>query len=224
MAFQGELDDGTVGVFAGGDPVADRVIAIGDTLFGGIVNDLDITRGVSDDGRIPIRYSLDGFAVSGVAIATPVQTATPDEVIVEFGTHLAGGLAELAASDDAYYKVRSEHGFLASEANIVQVHYQLSTTVDAPGIVRVSEETRLNHPGGTATVFLFNTQTGDYDQVLQYSTTETDTLVQSTELDGETYVDETGTILQRSKYTIVATFTASGFDASIDLVELQLSE
>ncbi len=52
VAFLGLLDAGGSGIFTGPDPVNDRVIAIGDPLFGSTVTALEFYRGLNDAGQI----------------------------------------------------------------------------------------------------------------------------------------------------------------------------
>jgi hypothetical protein len=77
VAFHATLDDGTSGIFVGSDPVADRVIATGDTLDGSIVQNLVFCEeGLSDSGELAFVAQLedpnspDGFRVA-VFRATP---------------------------------------------------------------------------------------------------------------------------------------------------------
>jgi hypothetical protein len=69
LVFQASLTDWTMGIFDGPDPVADRVIARGDSLFGSTVSSLELGRhGVNAAGDVAFRYSLDDYR-SGIAIA-----------------------------------------------------------------------------------------------------------------------------------------------------------
>jgi uncharacterized protein YjbI with pentapeptide repeats len=68
VAFDAILDDTRRGVFTGPDPVADRVIAVGDTLFGETVADVQFFNGLNDNGDVAFMYRLD-TGVSGVALA-----------------------------------------------------------------------------------------------------------------------------------------------------------
>jgi hypothetical protein len=53
VAFHATLDDGTAGIFVGPDPVADRVIATGDTLDGETVTSLTFCEeGLNDSGQL----------------------------------------------------------------------------------------------------------------------------------------------------------------------------
>ncbi len=53
VAFLAELDDGGKGIFAGADPIADKVVSIGDSINGLSVQDLIIIgKGLNDDGQV----------------------------------------------------------------------------------------------------------------------------------------------------------------------------
>ena len=68
------------GIFTGPDKVADRVIASGDPLLGGVVQSINDSqtagRFMNDKGQIAFSYGLNN-AVVGIALATPVTTGTP---------------------------------------------------------------------------------------------------------------------------------------------------
>ncbi len=78
VAFLATLDDGTSGIFVGSDPIADRVIATGDTLDGSTVQNLTFCEeGLSDSGELAFVAQLEdpatpeGFRMA-VFRATPV--------------------------------------------------------------------------------------------------------------------------------------------------------
>jgi len=53
VAFGAELDTGKSGIFTGSDPVADKVIAVGDQLFGSTVTSLGFSpKGFNDAGQV----------------------------------------------------------------------------------------------------------------------------------------------------------------------------
>lgn len=59
IVFSGFLDDGTEGIFAGFDPVGDRIIAVGDSLSGSTVVDLEFsTEGLNNEGLIVFEARL----------------------------------------------------------------------------------------------------------------------------------------------------------------------
>lgn len=59
------------GIYTGPDPVADKVIRVGDELFGGTVARIGFLQGLNDHGQIVFAYELAG-GVEGVALASPV--------------------------------------------------------------------------------------------------------------------------------------------------------
>ena len=77
VAFHATLDDSTSGIFVGPDPVADRVVATGDTLDGASV--LNVTfceEGLNDSGQLTFVATLeDASAPEGFRVA--VFRATP---------------------------------------------------------------------------------------------------------------------------------------------------
>ena len=72
VVFHARLRDGGHGIFTGNDPVADKLIAVDDVLFGQRVTAVNFRHGgLNDLGQLAFSYTLaDGR--SGVAIATPV--------------------------------------------------------------------------------------------------------------------------------------------------------
>lgn len=73
VAFLATLDgsDDLVGIFTGSDPVADKVIQTGDSLFGSIVTELEFYHGLNDRGQIAFEYRLENNG-RGIAVATLV--------------------------------------------------------------------------------------------------------------------------------------------------------
>jgi hypothetical protein len=70
LVFTAELDDWSDGIFAGPDPVADKVIARGDPLFGSIVTLAETGRySVNESGQVGFRYQLEDGR-EGIAVAT----------------------------------------------------------------------------------------------------------------------------------------------------------
>lgn len=84
VAFLGILDRGDHGIFTGPDPATDRVIRVGDELFGSIVYSLDFVSGLNNRGDIAFTYILEnesgGAGVSGVALARAPLAALPADI------------------------------------------------------------------------------------------------------------------------------------------------
>ncbi|HBE21390.1 MAG TPA: exosortase [Cyanobacteria bacterium UBA11149] len=71
LAFSASLDVGGYGIFTGSDPVADKVIATGDTLFGSKVKGLGFRReGFNDAGQIAFFAELED-GTQGIYRANP---------------------------------------------------------------------------------------------------------------------------------------------------------
>ncbi len=87
VAFYGELDDGTAGLFDGPNSVADKIIMVGDPLFGSTVQwlsfQLPATRnGFNERAQVAFRYELvDGRQGIGVATPVPFGDASVDLVV-----------------------------------------------------------------------------------------------------------------------------------------------
>ncbi len=90
VAFQANFGPSPVvsGIFTGPDRVADRVIATGDALFGGVVagiqGSLSPGRFINDKGQIAFAYRLNN-AVAGIAVATPVVSTNPPPTLAANG-------------------------------------------------------------------------------------------------------------------------------------------
>lgn len=84
---------GLSGLFTGPDLARDKVITLGDPLFGSTVTRLDIlpigNRLLNDNGQVVFTYTLSNL-VSGIAVATPVAVVGPPRPIVPDGSILNG--------------------------------------------------------------------------------------------------------------------------------------
>lgn len=68
VAFIGTTSAG-VGIYAGPDPVEDRLIGVGDALFGSTISSLELARhGLNDAGQLAFEYAL-ASGVEGIAVA-----------------------------------------------------------------------------------------------------------------------------------------------------------
>ncbi len=71
VAFLAGLHRGAIGIYSGGDPVAQKVIETGDQLFGSVVETLNFHGALNDRGQVAFTYSL-ANDIEGLAVATPV--------------------------------------------------------------------------------------------------------------------------------------------------------
>jgi hypothetical protein len=101
------------GIYTGPDPVADRVVAIGDTLFGQTIVAMEtvgirVGRRINNKGEIFFVYALSN-GVTGLAIATP----TTDPVITKVDSEFMG---KTGGSTAMYLQVKGAN--LASTTRI----------------------------------------------------------------------------------------------------------
>jgi hypothetical protein len=77
VVFEGVLDNGLRGIFAGPDPIADKVIADGDSLFGSTVRQVEFLGdgGMNNRGDVAFHYELADLRV-GIAVAKAVPEPT----------------------------------------------------------------------------------------------------------------------------------------------------
>lgn len=80
VAFRASVIGGPIGIFTGTDPVLDKVIATGDTLFGATVIDIQFGSGsLNDAGQIAFRATLDdGRTVIARADPLAASAAVPE--------------------------------------------------------------------------------------------------------------------------------------------------
>ncbi len=84
VAFEANLDSGGFGIFTGTNSIADKVVAIGDPLFGSTVTFLGSfgQEGLNDAGHVAFFANLaDG--TSGIFRAEPEDISTPPETVPE---------------------------------------------------------------------------------------------------------------------------------------------
>lgn len=84
LAFEANLDSGGFGIFTGTNPIADKVVAIGDPLFGSTVTFLGAfgQEGLNDAGEVAFFANLaDG--TSGIFRAESEDISTPPETVPE---------------------------------------------------------------------------------------------------------------------------------------------
>lgn len=151
--------------------------------------------------------------------------ATLTDVTLAYGTPLGGGLPELEESDDAFYRARSRVGLSAFEPNLVEVLVGAATAADQPATLSLAIEARINNPGGTARVRLRNWATNGFQQVDAYPIGFAEELRTVTGIDATDRVRASdGRIETSIKHVVVATFSALGFDSSIDFVGVEVQE
>ncbi|MGL4498847.1 MAG: PEP-CTERM sorting domain-containing protein, partial [Planktothrix sp.] len=83
VAFGATLDTGTKGIFIGADPFADKVITVGDSLFGSTITNLSFfgDKGLNDQGQIAF-YATLADGTSGIFRADPSKKSVPEPTSV----------------------------------------------------------------------------------------------------------------------------------------------
>jgi hypothetical protein len=71
IAFQAKLDNKQIGIYTGVDPAQDRVIEVGDSLFGSALTELYGNPQINDRGDVAFTYRLDD-GTYGIAVARVV--------------------------------------------------------------------------------------------------------------------------------------------------------
>jgi hypothetical protein len=80
VAFFGTLDTGGSGIFTGADPITNKVIALGDSLFGSKVVSLDFsTKGLNNSGQLAFLATFED-GTSGIFRANPESISEPKSV------------------------------------------------------------------------------------------------------------------------------------------------
>ena len=161
-------------------------------------------------------------AVDGVEvfIVTCNQTTLTDASVV-FGTHLAGDVQSLLASDEDEYQIRSQFGFTVIEPNLTHLSTRWTTTATEGESMRAFIETRLDMPGGRTRLFFRNWQTNARELVASYQTGTEKVLTEVVDITTANRIRESdGEIEMIVRQSVVASFSLLGFRTYIDYVDL----
>ncbi len=159
------------------------------------------------------------LVVSGVVV--PGNEATIADATVTEGTLLSGGVSEISDSDDVRLRARSEIGFTAQEPHLLELTVGLISPNATPATLDIQAEGRLNHPGGVTRVRLRNWSTNGFEQVGQYPVGTTEVVRTLTGINATNRVRASdGRIELALRQSVVATFTAMGFDSFFDHVQV----
>ena len=123
IAFWGEMRNGLHGIFTGSDPVSDKVIQIGDPIFGETVTDVGSVFDINDSGDIAFSYSF-GSDRTGIAVARIIPGTSQHKPI-------------LPDSDEngVYVYERAESGMWFDPPLASSILYEMTTDSVFTGIV-----------------------------------------------------------------------------------------
>ncbi|MGI9012842.1 MAG: hypothetical protein ACR2GY_01170 [Phycisphaerales bacterium] len=166
--------------------------------------------------------SVTEAAIDAVTITTiNCDTTQLTGVTVAAGRLVSGGLAEIARSDDAYLIVDSQFGFISSEPNIVDVRVAANTSNPTAATIDLLVESRVNNPGGTAKLRLYNNVKQRFNQVATYPISVSEEVFTISDVDATDRIDSNGDIRLSIRQIVVATFSTSGFRSRIDQVDIE---
>jgi hypothetical protein len=153
----------------------------------------------------------------------PGQAATLNDYVLNFGTHISGGVVEASKSDDTYLRLRSRFGFTAQQPNVMRCTFGLVSPLDTPAFIDLAVESRMNQTGGQSQLSLRNWSTSAFNQVHQYplpTTDQTENVFDLSAVDRVRLSDQR-VELRVNNFALV-TFSASGFDTRFDMVRVEV--
>jgi len=190
--------------------------------------DFELTGTIGQPDAGPLLASGDftlagGFWAGGSGDPSSEIAAVYDFNIIE-GTLLAGGLPEIEESDDAWLHTRSGFGGTLIDLHHMEVQFLATTTVDAPAMVDLTIESKINEPSGSTQVRMRNWNTGQYELLGQYTVGLEDNVRQFPGLDATRYVSNLGEIDMRVKVLVFRPILAYTFQSYIDQIEIAVHE
>lgn len=155
--------------------------------------------------------------VDGVSLRT-VTCSTTDITgfSVTFGQFEGGTIDSLREIDEDRLRVRSRFGFTALEPNLMIVELTAQTTASNPEHLSATITASTNQAGGTATFSLRDHATSLFVTIEQHPVGTGEETRAWSELDATRFVHPEGRIDARLKHSMIATFTALGFESRIN--------
>ncbi len=184
------------------------------TGWEGLTDFLDVDCSVVEGGLLDV-YSTPEWVVVWS------DTSNLQDVAVGFGTLISGEILDLCGSDDERVQVRSQFGFTAMEPNIVDLRVGAISPVESPSLIDLTVEGHINQPGGSARLRLRNWATGFFNRVHNYNVGVPETIQEVLGIDAATFVRPSDGRIEVSVFqSVLATFSAQGFDSFTDWVEV----
>ncbi|MGI9012658.1 MAG: alpha/beta hydrolase fold domain-containing protein [Phycisphaerales bacterium] len=139
------------------------------------------------------------------------------------GSLVAGLMQDLYADDNELLVLQSQYGFLSSEPNLVRLWTLHHGEDDAESLANVTVTARLNNPGGNATLSIWDFGPERWRRVGTFPLGIAESTTHINDIDAVASIHPTvATSYLELKVVVVATFSTSGFRASIDRVDLAI--
>lgn len=139
---------------------------------------------------------------------------------VETGILIDGTLPNLVTSDDTYIHTRSGFGQTLVDLHHMEIIVSAVTSVDAPIILDLKIESRIDEPSGLAQIRIRNWNTNQFESVGSYSIGNTDQVDLINSIDATNFIDGSGNIDLSIKHLVFVPFLAFTFELFIDQVEI----
>lgn len=169
-------------------------------------------------------FSLAGGFWTGAPGDPGFEIATLFDFEIITGSLLAGGLPEMADSDDAWLHTRSWFGNTLIDLHHMEMRILANTTINAPTTIDLTLEAHINDAAGIVQVRAFSYTTNQYDFIGQYAVGLTDNVQQYPGLDATKYVSTLGEIDVKLKHIVFKPIFAFLFESFLDQVEIVVNE
>ncbi len=177
------------------------------------------------DVERPALSTVESAAAPGVPCALLNGSVQLTGVNVFFGQWMSGGLEQLIASDDDALRARSRFGFTALTPNMIDLRIAAQSANVHATAVNVHIEFHINHPLGVASVRLRNWHSQQFELVHSYlvGVPESSEFIKGINAGAHVRADD-GRIELSHRTVVLAVFTAAGFDAYYDQIEITLGD
>jgi len=155
--------------------------------------------------------------------APPIESTSLNDFDVVVGSHISGGLGDVATSNNVRLRTRSGFGANLAELHKLEMVVNASTIIGSPSTLDLTVESRNSDPGGQGAVSYRNWNTGQFVQVGSYAVNTSDNIRTIDGVPAADYVNGGGEIDILFKYTIFVPFVAYTFDTFFDWIELTVN-
>ncbi|MGI9014506.1 MAG: S8 family serine peptidase [Phycisphaerales bacterium] len=158
--------------------------------------------------------------------AAPVTVITDAQVA--FGSYISGVVGDLIdiaedEPEEVHYRARSQFGFLSSEPNRLDIVFGFATNHTSPASANIRLKSRINNPGGTLRIRLRRWSNSSLVQIVQAPIGTSFSVLNVPVSNIAPFIRSSdGRIEMNMKEIVVATFSTSGFVATVDELSVQV--